>query len=65
MKDNHSLKDANDTLMEAIVTLDHMGISSARLTALWAIDIAVNSFVAKSLWNKKVSICTLPPDMDE
>lgn len=64
-EDIFSFKDTNDILMEGIVTMDATGLSKARITALWAIDVAINSIIAKRLWNAKTRICTLPPDFEE
>lgn len=64
-EEKYTFQDANDILMEGINTMNNTGLSTARTTAMFAIDLAVSSFIAKRLWDQKARVCTIPPDMEE
>ena len=63
--DIYTFDDATEVLMEAIHTMDYMKIAEISDIVFHVIKFAVSSFVAKSFWNTKVKVCTLPPDFED
>ena len=59
-----TLGDTNAVLLEAVVTLVSLKICRNDPLATAMIALAVGSPIAKALWDKKVTACSLPPDTE-
>ena len=64
-KTEYSFNDTRDILMEAIKTMMEEGFCPKSDSSFLAIYSGVSSYIAKQIWNKQVSTCPLPPNIEE